>query len=151
MGIKKWNNGESGSVVRKIIEDNFKFATKHLNKTMLSLSTEERLTLDYEYLSDGLMVYDTTKNAYFKYNSKSKTWEQQSGSNCFISEFKVSTWENNIISISFDDHGVSNPTVQVFILNNGNYEPVFGCAQIDSGMNIYLHSDLPFEGKVVIK
>ena len=52
MGIKKWNNGESGSVVRKIIEDNFKFATKHLNKTMLSLSTEERLILDLSIVSE---------------------------------------------------------------------------------------------------
>lgn len=150
MGIKTWSNGESGAVVRKIIEDNFKFATKHLNKTMLSLSTEERLTLNYDYLSDGLLVYDTTKNAYFKYIAKSKSWEKQAN-NCFVYNFTVSKWKDNAISIPFEEHTIPNPNVQVFILNSNNYEPVFGGFQIDNEFNIILLSDLPFDGKVVVK
>ena len=60
-------------------------------------------------------------------------------------------WVDNSISIPFIDHGVENPTVQLLIECDGDFAPVFGGVKVDSGHNVTLSADLPFNGKVVIR
>lgn len=63
----------------------------------------------------------------------------------------VDDWIDNSISIPFKKHGVENPTVQLFIENNGSFDIVLGGVKIDSNYNITLSTDLPFEGRIVVK
>ena len=60
-------------------------------------------------------------------------------------------WIDNSISILFSKHGIENPTVQLFIKVDDSFTPVLGGVEIDSEHNIILTTDLPFDGKVVIK
>ena len=63
----------------------------------------------------------------------------------------VSDWTNNTISIPFSKHSIENPTVQLFIVYGNSFEPVLGGVEIDSDYNVTLSTDLPFNGKVMIK
>ena len=69
----------------------------------------------------------------------------------YIQNISVSEWVDNSMSIPFSKHGIENPNVQLFIECNGSFESVFGGVEIDSKYNITLSTDLPFDGRVVIK
>ena len=60
-------------------------------------------------------------------------------------------WTDNSISIPFSKHGIETPAVQLFIKYGGSYTPVLGGVNIDSEYNVTLSTDLPFDGRVVIK
>lgn len=153
MGLKTWNNGEKGEVVQAIIEANFKILGRHLNENVLSLSTEERSLLSSDYLSEGLIVYDKDLEVFMQY--KNGKWDGISigGSNSFVysQDLAVSSWISGEISIPHSLHLVSNPCVQLYILQDGKYESVLGGIYIDNEYNVTLSTDLPFDGKVVIK
>ena len=69
----------------------------------------------------------------------------------YTQDISVDDWTDNSISIPFSMHGIENPTVQLFIENDGVFDIVLGGVEIDSEYNITLSTDLTFSGKVVIK
>lgn len=69
----------------------------------------------------------------------------------FIKEFAVADWVDNTIQITYDEHCVSIPTPSLYRLNDGLYEEVVGGITIDSDKTVIIQSDLPFDGRVVVK
>lgn len=146
LALKKWNNGALGRDVKKIIEGNFDILERHLNSTVLTLSTSERELLSDIYKSEGLRVYDKTLDKWYKYTNGS--WVSCSE---FTIEINTSDWIENIISIPFSVHHIKNPVVQVYIRVSNTYSLIMESVTVDANHNIQLFTDLPFAGKVVIK
>lgn len=152
MALKTWRNHDKAHIVQKIIENNFRVLGKYLPNNLLSLSTEERNLLSEDYLSDGLMIYDTTLKNWYEYNAKTGTWEPRSiGSSTYEQEFEEGNWTNNTIAIPYSKHLILNPIIQMFILYEGSYQPVLGGVEVDTNFNVTLLTDMPFTGRVVIK
>lgn len=63
----------------------------------------------------------------------------------------VDDWTDNVMSIPFSKHGIENPTVQLFIKYDGSFAPVVGGVKVDSEYNVTLSTDLPFDGRIVIR
>ena len=154
--MRMWRNGETAEIVQKIIEYNFKLLGRHLPNNILALPTTQRETLSSDYLCEGLIVYDTTLNKWFRYTSNS--WEEYTIDNdtsgesaVYTKTFTAADWENKEIYISYSTDLISNPSVGLAILDNGVYSPVIGGVIMDRNDNIILTTDLPFDGKVVIK
>ena len=55
-----------------------------------------------------------------------------------------------VISIPYEDYGKTNPCVDVYIKNKDGYTLVYG-GYIIGEDGIKLQSDMPYEGKVVIR
>lgn len=70
---------------------------------------------------------------------------------CFSKSFTTSDWDSGIIRIDYYEHRFSNPSPSIYFLYNGVYLEVCGGFTIDSKNNIFLESDMPFEGKVVVR
>lgn len=153
--IKSWKNGASGGEVKNIIEHNFNVVSKYLSKDIRTLSTQERKMLSSDYLSEKSLVFDTDEEQWYKYSDGSwvKVFDNDSGDIVtYTKDISKSDWINNGISILFDQHGVENPVVQLFMANGDSFVPVVGgVKKIDSKHNVTLSTDLPFNGKVVIK
>lgn len=81
----------------------------------------------------------------YNFNIISKTLKK------YTQDINVDDWIDNSIVIPFSKHSVENPTVQLFAENNGSFDPVLGGVKIDSEYNVALSTDLPFDGRVVIK
>lgn len=151
MGLRTWRNGESGDVIQKIIEHNFKITGKYLSYQMMCMTTQARKLLTSDYLSEGLIVYDTTLRRWFQFNNLK--WEpyEFSPDGCVI-EFSTSDWNENSINIPFAEHKKENPVAHLLIkVDSEKYMPVIGGITIDSNSNIILSSDLAFDGKIIIK
>lgn len=148
--LKTWQLGEKAENIKAIIEHNFKTLGKHLKNNVLVLSTAERESLSNDYLSVGLIVYDTSLNKWLKYNGKE--WLE-----CvYVINFTESDWTDNgtdyEISVPYSNHLISTPHIQLYLRNTRiNWTLVLGGVNIDSNDNITLSSDMPFKGKVVIK
>ena len=69
----------------------------------------------------------------------------------YMRNVNAGDWTNNSITISFSEHRIENPTVQLFIKDDDSFEPVLGGVSIDSEHNVTLSTDLPFDGRVMIK
>ena len=69
----------------------------------------------------------------------------------YMQDISIDDWAGNSISILFSKHGIENPTVQLLIEDNGSFDAVLGGVKVDSEYNITLSTDLPFNGRVVIK
>ena len=69
----------------------------------------------------------------------------------YTQNISVSDWIDNGISVPFSKHGIENPTVQLFMTYDDSFEPVLGGVKIDSEYNITLSTDLPFDGRIVIR
>lgn len=149
--LRTWKNGEKGSVVQKIIENNFKILGRYLPNHMLSVSREERLSLADEYLCKNLIIYDTTDELWYRYTGS--TWEEYKISGSTYSRvFDHSVWNNGKIQIPYSTHMIENPAVQLYMLDgDGIYNDVLGGIHIDQSHNVILNSDFAFAGKVVIK
>lgn len=150
--LKTWRNGEKAGVIQKIIENNFKILGRHLSQNVLCLSTAERETLSSEYLTQGLKVYDTTKKRWFSYNGVG--WDEENwgeGSSEYTMDIQTSDWSAGAIIIPYTKHLKRNPNVQLFMKNEDVYLAVMGGVEIDADYNITLSTDMPFEGRVVIK
>ncbi len=146
--IKKWRNGATGGEVKNIIDYNFNLVSKYLSKNARSLSTQERKLLSSDYLSENTLVFDTDENQWYKYSngSWSKTFNVMHTQN-----ISVSDWMDNSISILFTQHEVEAPIVQLFMENGDSFVPVLGGVEVDSEYNITLSTDMPYNGKVIIK
>ncbi len=156
MSLKTWNNGEKGEVVQAIIEANFKTLGRYLSKNVLSLSTSEREGLNGDYLSNGLVVYDTDYKDWFEYTNNIWVRKPSNGgsggsSEGFVFDFSNSDWNNGALLIPYSSHLISHPTIQVFMLVEDSYESVFCDVSVDSAIDITLSTDFIFSGRVVIK
>ena len=69
----------------------------------------------------------------------------------YTQNINADDWTDNSIYIPFSKHSFENPTVQLFIEYDGSFTPVLGGVKIDSEYNVTLSTDLPFDGKVVIR
>lgn len=154
MGLEIWNNGESGARIRKNIETNFKYVSRYLPNNILSLSTTERKTLASDYLSEGLIVFDTSQEKWYQY--KDEKWEEynfsaKGGAETYSKTFSQTTWNNGSIVIPYTKHSILEPIVEVYVYANGTYQPVVGGVSVDMFSNVTLSADMAFAGKVVIK
>ena len=148
--IKSWKNGALGSEVKSIIEYNFNLVSRYLSKDIKALSTKERSLLPSDYLSENTLVFDTTEEQWYKYSGG--TWRKTSvEDDSYIQTISVDDWKNNTIQIDATQHAVSNPMVEMFIFSGGSFVPVIGGIEVDNQNNVILSSDMPFNGKVVIK
>ena len=151
--METWRNGQKAREIKGIIDKNFTIIEGYFPNAILAISTEKRKILSEKYLRAGFIVFDTTDQKWITYN----------GSSWVDYEFPYKGYNKNINSISwsssktifipFSEHHVPNPTIQLFIKNHlsGYYEEVLGGILIDDEYNITLSTDLPFDGKVVIK
>ena len=70
--------------------------------------------------------------------------------------FVVSDWtfdesiKTYIISIPYTDYNRENPCVEIYIKNSGDYSVVYGGHTVGE-YGVKLQSDMPYEGKVVIR
>ena len=71
--------------------------------------------------------------------------------NKYAKDISASEWIDNSITIPYNKHRVENPAVELFIKHEGSFAPVLGGVEIDSEYNVILSTDLPFDGRVVIK
>ena len=148
--IETWRNGENGGEVKRIIDSNFKLVSRYLTKDIKALSTQERNLLPSDYLSENTLVFDTDEIQWYKYSGGS--WVKTSvDDNMYTQDISVSDWTDNVISIRFEQHGRINPVVQLFMDSEGSFTDVIGGVKIDSSHNVVLSTDLPFDGRVVIK
>ena len=150
--IKTWRNGASGGEVKNAIDYNFNFVSRYLSKDIRALSTQERNLLPSDYLSENILVFDTDEGLWYQYSKGS--WiaiPTNSSGNAHTQSISTTDWIDNTIEISFNQHGVENPIVQLFVESEGSFMPVLGGVEIDSEHNVTLSTDLPFDGKVVIK
>ena len=96
------------------------------------------------------MVFDTDEEQWFKYSKGS--WVKVSvEDNTYSKAITVDDWQDKKIQIPFTQHGIKYPIVQLFMKHNSSFIPVLDGAEIDSEYNIILSTDLPFNGKVVVK
>ena len=64
--------------------------------------------------------------------------------------FNASDWVNGVINISYSQYKKVNPCVDLYIKNDDGYSFVYGGYKIKTD-GIELQSDMPYEGKVVIR
>lgn len=152
MSLKIWNDGEKAENVQAIIENNFKILGKHLSQNTLSLTADEIKLLDADHLSDGLVVFNKTRECFQQYNGG--IWTNLSldkSSQGYVKTIDSGGWANGEISIPYEEHMVINPNVSVYIRYSGEYLTVCEDYSVDDNNNIVLKTDLPFSGKAVIK
>lgn len=115
--MESWVNGEMGSKVKQVIDNNFDI----LDKRTIKLNDE--LSKNIEPISKKI-----TKTEWgFTDNLKTYT-----------------------IFIPYTDYEKETPCVEVYFKNGGGYSSVYGGAIIEE-RGITLQSDIPYEGKVVIR
>lgn len=153
--IKTWRNGVKGAEVKKIIDYNFNVLSKYLSKDIRALSTQERKLLSSGYLTENTMVYDTDEEQWYKYSdgSWSEMYFDNGGSSvvAYKQYIYVDNWVNNTINILFEQHKIEKPVVQLYMKEGDSFIPVLGGIKVDDEYNVMLSTDLPFDGKVVIK
>lgn len=84
-------------------------------------------------------------------DSNFRILEQRIIKSTFLKTFNSSDWANGLITIKYAEHGIYSPIPHVFILDGEEYVDVIDGYLVDSENNVYLQSDIPYTGKVVIK
>lgn len=148
--LKTWRNGAQGGEVKSVIEYNFNLLSKYLSKDVKALSTQERNLLSSDYLTENTLVFDTDEAQWYKY-SKGHWVKTYVDGGVYTQNISINDWVDNSIEILFDQHNIKNPTVQLFMGDESSFIHVLGGVEIDSAYKITLSTDLPFDGKVVIK
>lgn len=147
--IEKIRNGAQADEIRAKINDNFEKISKNISSTNLSLSTEERLSISNEYLKDGLIVFDSSLDKWFKRVGNS--WVLYEFSPVYKRKFSASEWgENNILNIPYTMHGINITNVCVYMLYQNKYISCVTDVEISDNNDVGIHSDLAFDGEVVI-
>lgn len=68
----------------------------------------------------------------------------------YLEDFLISDWVAGIISIDYSKYNKTNPCVNLYIKTDKGFEPVLGgYAVTKKGIEIW--SDIPYEGRVVVK
>jgi hypothetical protein len=94
---------------------------------------------------NGAQGSEVKKIIDYNFNALSKALKR------YTEDIDVGNWTDNNIVIPFIKHSIESPTVQLFIEDDGSFAPVLGGVKIDSEYNVILSTDLPFNGRVVIK
>ena len=150
--VKTWRNGASGKEVKDIIDYNFNLVSRYLTKDIKALSTQERNLLPLDYLSENTLVFDTDERQWYRYSLVNKSWIKTSvDDKVYTQDISVDDWIDNVIVVPLSQHGVENPVVQLSMASGNSLVPVLGGVKIDSEYNVTLSTDLPFDGRVVIK
>ena len=68
----------------------------------------------------------------------------------YVKDFIVSEWESGAISISQSEYNKETPHIEVYIKNEDGYAVVYGGYEIKN-YGIELQTDMPYEGRVVIR
>lgn len=68
----------------------------------------------------------------------------------YATNFKVSDWRDGVISIDYSCYNKQNPSIYLYIKQGSKYEPVIGGYMI-TNEGIKIHSDIAYDGKVVIR
>lgn len=102
--ISTWRNGDSGKIVKEIIDTNF----TNLNVQIGQLSQK------------------------------------------YIYSFSKADWNDGIIFISYSEYLKQNPCIELYVKTSGGYSPVVGGYEINNN-GISLQTDLPYDGRVVIR
>lgn len=68
----------------------------------------------------------------------------------YVKTFTASDWINGAIFIKQSDYNKLSPCVDLYIKSNDTYSIVFGGYSV-SDKGVELQSDIPYEGKVVIR
>lgn len=144
---KTWRNSEKGEKVHSIIEGNFSALERYTGYTVLSLSSEQRVSLPEDYRSENLIVYDTTNSKWFQY--KQGTWREMSTE--FVQQFSSAYWVAGQITIPYSIYQIDHPIIQVYGVNEGTYIDVLCDIAITANRDIVLSSDIAFDGVVIIK
>lgn len=148
--IKTWRDGAQGSEVKAIIDYNFNLVSRYLSKDIKALSTQERNLLPSDYLNENTLVFDTDETQWYKYSNGN--WVKTSvDDNVYSQDISVGDWVDKNIQISVSQHGIKSPVVQLFMRGENSFIPVLGGVEVDYEYNVKLSTDLPFDGKVVIK
>ena len=71
-------------------------------------------------------------------------------SRMYVYDFKLSDWNNGKIVIDYSVYLRQNPCVDLYIKSENGYSLVYGGYEIMQN-GIELQSDMPYEGKVVIR
>ena len=114
--MNSWINGEKGSEVRRIIDNNFDILDKRTIKINKDISKMIPLGIDF-------VVSD---------------WVFTEGSQTYT------------ISIPYEVYSRVNPCVEVYIKNKDGYSFVYAGHMLRE-YGIDLQSDMPYEGRVVIR
>ena len=122
--MDSWANGAKGSEVKRVIDSNFDILDKRTAKMNDDISK--------------LINSDVSKSTPLSIEFIKSEWSFVDGSKTYI------------ISIPYDDYNRDNPCVEVYIKESSGYSPVWAGYTIgESGID--LQSDMPYEGKVVIR
>ena len=122
--MESWINGAKGSEVKRAIDNNFDILDKRTIKINDDISK--------------IMNSDISKSSPLGIELPESNWGFDEGLKTYI------------ISIPYADYKKENPCIEVYIKNEDGYLPVYGGYRIvEHGID--LQSDIPYEGKVVIR
>ena len=68
----------------------------------------------------------------------------------YIKDFVVSEWVSGIIPIKQSEYNKTIPRIELYIKNEDGYSIVYGGYEIKN-YGVELQSDIPYEGRVVIR
>lgn len=68
----------------------------------------------------------------------------------YVKDFVVSEWVSGIITIKQSEYNKTNPCIELYVKNGDNYSIVYGGYEVNK-YGIELQSDMPYEGRVVIR
>ena len=68
----------------------------------------------------------------------------------YVLNFKTSDWKDGIITIDYACYNKQNPSVDVYIKKDSEYESVLGGYSITNSA-VRLYSDMAYDGRVVIR
>ena len=122
--MESWVNGAMSSEVKRVIDNNFEVLDKRtakINDDILRLINNETSKLN------PLSIEFATSEWIF-----------------------VDSLKTYIISVPYEGYNMDNPCIEVYIKNENRYSLVYGGYTIGE-QGIELQSDIPYEGKVVIR
>ena len=151
MNLETWQSGELAGKVKDIIDRNFKKVSAYSNSNIRAMYSQELSAVDPDYLRNKIVVFDIDESMFFQYDGTTGTWHPLSYKHFYKATFMSDSWNSGNISIPYETHNVTSPSVQVYIKNGAVYEAVIGGVRVDSEFNVWLLSDIPFEGMVVIQ
>lgn len=68
----------------------------------------------------------------------------------YVINFTSAGWKDGVIKIDYSNYNKQNPNVELYIKLLSGYEPVLGGYLIKNDC-IEIHSDIAYDGKVVIR
>lgn len=149
--MEYFKDGMRGEEVRAVIEKNFNELSSRSANSILELSTEKKMSLPSNRLFDGLIVYDTTLKEWQEYVEGE--WCKLNFNQSYTHEFSEEDWdESGRIKIYFEEHLIKEPTVYGYIWKSRFWDSIDIEYSITKPYgDVWIYSDLPFKGKVVIK